>query len=164
MMVAYCIHKLVHQFAQFSLDTFFFSDVTENSVFPLKYAGELEQERYFFSQKELKYRNGNQTKRTTNSGYWKATGSDKKIVSSKRNQLMGMKKTLVFYRGKSPQGVRTEWIMHEYRLVNAETTACFFPQIDNSTQVSINPINYSSRKNSLTTLLFCYFYNYIFKF
>lgn len=99
--------------------------------------GDLEQERYFFSQKEAKYRNGNRTKRTTNSGYWKATGSDKKIVSSRRNHIMGMKKTLVFHKGKPPHGFRTEWILHEYRLVYAGDTDCIFPQINNSIQNSL---------------------------
>ncbi|KAG5019561.1 hypothetical protein JHK82_015485 [Glycine max] len=81
-----------------------------------------EQERYFFSSKEAKYRNGNRMNRTTNSGYWKATGSDKKISSSISNiGFAGLRKTLVFYEGKSPNGSRTDWVMHEYRLVSLET-------------------------------------------
>lgn len=99
---------------------------------PWDLPGEMEQERYFFSRKEGKYRNGTRTKRTTNSGYWKATGSDKKIVSSRRNNMVGMKKTLVFHRGKPPHGARTEWIMHEYRLVNAGTEPSILPQIHDS--------------------------------
>ncbi|KAK7316846.1 hypothetical protein RJT34_00601 [Clitoria ternatea] len=82
-----------------------------------------EQERYFFSSKEAKYRNGNRMNRTTNSGYWKATGSDKKIASSMTNiGIVGVRKTLVFYHGKSPNGSRTDWVMHEYRLLTLETT------------------------------------------
>ncbi|KAJ8529147.1 hypothetical protein K7X08_035982 [Anisodus acutangulus] len=90
---------------------------------PWDLPGELEQEKYLFSTREVKYPNGNRSNRATNSGYWKATGIDKQIVisSSKGQQqqlVAGLKKTLVFYRGKSPQGCRTNWIMHEYRLAN----------------------------------------------
>lgn len=83
---------------------------------PWDLPGDSEQERYFFTTREVKYPNGNRSNRATASGYWKATGLDKKIVSSRGNQVVGMKKTLVFYRGKPPHGSRTDWIMHEYRL------------------------------------------------
>ena len=85
-------------------------------------SGDLEQERYFFSTKEAKYPNGNRSNRATNSGYWKATGLDKQIATSKGHQLVGMKKTLVFYRGKPPHGSRTDWIMHEYRLLTTHAS------------------------------------------
>ncbi|KAK3220422.1 hypothetical protein Dsin_014392 [Dipteronia sinensis] len=93
----------------------------------LPHAGNMEQERYFFCNNEAKYQNGNRINRTTTSGYWKSTGVDRQIVSSSssrnnnnnNNQMVGMKKTLVFYRGKHPHESRTDWIMHEYRLVNA---------------------------------------------
>ncbi|CAA3022016.1 NAC domain-containing 83-like [Olea europaea subsp. europaea] len=86
------------------------------------YIGDSEQERYFFSTKEVKYPNGNRSNRATGSGYWKATGTDKKILSSRSHQVVGMKKTLVFYTGKPPTGCRTDWIMHEYRLDQEQTT------------------------------------------
>ncbi|KAL5543832.1 hypothetical protein UlMin_007616 [Ulmus minor] len=91
-------------------------------------AGDSEEEKYFFSNKEAKYRNGTRTNRRTSSGYWKATGSDKKIVSSTKKDIFGMRKTFVFYNGKPTHGTRTDWIMHEYSLFNAETNN--FPQID----------------------------------
>ncbi|XP_047333405.1 NAC domain-containing protein 83-like [Impatiens glandulifera] len=86
---------------------------------PWDLPGDSEQERYFFSTKESKYPNGNRSNRATFSGYWKATGIDKRIVVSNGNQLVGMKKTLVFYRGKPPNGSKTDWIMHEYRLATS---------------------------------------------
>ncbi|KAK7291531.1 hypothetical protein RIF29_06753 [Crotalaria pallida] len=83
-----------------------------------------QQERYFYSAKEAKYRNGNRMNRTTNSGYWKATGTDKRISSSTStcDGIVGIRKTLVFYEGKSPNGSRTDWVLHEYRLVTIDTT------------------------------------------
>ena len=100
-------------------------------------SGDLEQERYFFSTREAKYPNGNRSNRATGSGYWKATGIDKQIMTSKGHQVVGMKKTLVFYRGKPPHGTRTDWIMHEYRLASTETTACNTLKNKNSTQVEV---------------------------
>ncbi|KAK6160451.1 hypothetical protein DH2020_003832 [Rehmannia glutinosa] len=89
---------------------------------PWDLPGDTEQERYFFSTREVKYPNGNRSNRATGSGYWKATGLDKQIVSSKSHQLVGMKKTLVFYKGKPPKGTRTDWVMHEYRLSTSQNT------------------------------------------
>ncbi|XP_010530936.1 PREDICTED: NAC domain-containing protein 83-like [Tarenaya hassleriana] len=85
---------------------------------PWDLPGDLEKERYFFSTREAKYPNGNRSNRATGSGYWKATGIDKRVVTTRGNQVVGMKKTLVFYRGKPPHGSRTDWIMHEYRLAS----------------------------------------------
>ncbi|KAF2312825.1 hypothetical protein GH714_040541 [Hevea brasiliensis] len=80
---------------------------------PWDLPGDIEQERYFFSNNEAKYPNGNRINRATASGYWKATGLDRQIGSSSKNHALGMKKTLVFYRGKTPDASRTDWIMHE---------------------------------------------------
>ncbi|KAL8253848.1 hypothetical protein R6Q59_032069 [Mikania micrantha] len=69
---------------------------------------------YFFSHKDKKYPTGTRTNRATTEGFWKATGRDKIIHSSL--QRIGMRKTLVFYKGRAPHGQKSEWIMHEYRL------------------------------------------------
>ncbi|VAH32728.1 protein BEARSKIN2 [Triticum urartu] len=69
---------------------------------------------YFFSHKDRKYPTGSRTNRATTAGFWKATGRDKCIRTSYRK--IGMRKTLVFYRGRAPHGQKSDWIMHEYRL------------------------------------------------
>lgn len=37
-------------------------------------------------------------------------------MSNNGQSKVGVKKALVFYRGKAPKGEKTNWIMHEYRL------------------------------------------------
>ncbi|KAK9688962.1 hypothetical protein RND81_09G024900 [Saponaria officinalis] len=76
-----------------------------------------EQEWYFFSPRDRKYPNGARPNRAATSGYWKATGTDKPVLSVGK-QKVGVKKALVFYGGKPPRGVKTNWIMHEYRLAD----------------------------------------------
>ncbi|KAG0457730.1 hypothetical protein HPP92_022606 [Vanilla planifolia] len=78
-----------------------------------------EREWYFFSPRDRKYPNGARPNRTAASGYWKATGTEKPILMSRANKIIGFKKALVFCRGRPPKCVKTSWMMHEYRV--AET-------------------------------------------
>lgn len=75
-----------------------------------------EKEWYFFSLRDRKYPTGLRTNRATEAGYWKTTGKDKEIFRG--GVLVGMKKTLVFYKGRAPRGEKSNWVMHEYRLEN----------------------------------------------
>lgn len=77
-----------------------------------------ENEWYFFSPRERKYPNGVRPNRATLSGYWKATGTDKPINTGSKQ--IGVKKSLVFYKGRPPKGIKTNWIMHEYRLIGSQ--------------------------------------------
>ena len=76
---------------------------------------------YFFTPRDRKYPNGSRPNRSAGSGYWKATGADKPVSSkASGGRTVGIKKALVFYAGKAPRGVKTDWIMHEYRLAEAD--------------------------------------------
>ncbi|KAK7257228.1 hypothetical protein RIF29_31042 [Crotalaria pallida] len=77
-----------------------------------------EQEWYFFSPRDRKYPNGARPNRAATSGYWKATGTDRPVLTSNGAQKVGVKKALVFYGGKPPRGIKTNWIMHEYRVAD----------------------------------------------
>lgn len=84
-----------------------------------------EREWYFFSPRDRKYPNGARPNRAAASGYWKATGTDKPIFTCSGTQKLGVKKALVFYKGRPPKGVKTNWVMHEYRLAESPNSNRF---------------------------------------
>ena len=85
---------------------------------------------FFFTPRDRKYPNGQRPNRSVGGwdkdkdkekdhedqkvGYWKATGSDKQIIHE--GQKVGYRKALVFYRGSARDGLKTNWIMHEFRV------------------------------------------------
>ncbi|XP_010254952.1 PREDICTED: NAC domain-containing protein 83-like [Nelumbo nucifera] len=69
--------------------------------------------------------------KTTETGYWKATGEDPKTTGYwqatgedhmvlKNSPNTGWKTTLEFYTGEAPNGIKTNWMMHEYRMNQKE--------------------------------------------
>ncbi|KAI4979107.1 hypothetical protein ZWY2020_015860 [Hordeum vulgare] len=79
------------------------------------------QEWYFFTPRDRKYPNGSRPSRAAGGGYWKATGADRPVARAGRT--VGVKKSLVFYHGRPGAAVKTDWIMHEYRLAGVEGRA-----------------------------------------
>ncbi|CAL5335393.1 unnamed protein product [Camellia sinensis] len=86
-----------------------------------------DKEWYFFCKRGRKYRNSIRPNRVTGSGsgFWKATGIDRPIYSidtgagaseQDRSECIGLKKSLVYYRGSAGKGTKTDWMMHEFRL------------------------------------------------
>ncbi|CAM8947255.1 unnamed protein product [Rhodiola kirilowii] len=84
-----------------------------------------EKEWYFLCPRDRKYRNSMRPNRVTASGFWKATGTDRPIYSSEGpvTRCIGLKKSLVFYKGRAARGTKTEWMMHEFRLSSAKETS-----------------------------------------
>ncbi|CAN1271248.1 NAC transcription factor 47 [Linum perenne] len=106
-----------------------------------------EKEWYFFSPRDRKYPNGARPNRAARSGYWKATGTDKVISVVLPGQdnfvIHGVKKALVFYKGRPPKGIKTNWIMHEYRISDSPT---YITTTTNNNNKLVKPTNYSSMR------------------
>ncbi|CAN1197432.1 Putative NAC domain-containing protein 94 [Linum perenne] len=91
-------------------------DKMEQEVMLPEMATTGEKEWYFFCPRDRKYRNSARPNRVTGAGFWKATGTDRPIYSSEGNKCIGLKKSLVFYKGRAAKGFKTDWMMHEFRL------------------------------------------------
>ncbi|CAH9134950.1 unnamed protein product [Cuscuta epithymum] len=74
---------------------------------------------YFFTTREKMNANGSRPKRKAVNGYWRASGRDEPVRSSKNNQVVGSKRTLNYFEGTHQlkgrnKGMKTNWMMHEY--------------------------------------------------
>lgn len=95
--------------------------------------GDTEQWFFFVPMQEREARGG-RPNRTTMTGYWKATGSPSYVYSSSNNsKVIGVKKTMVFYKGKAPCGTKTKWKMNEYRAIqeiSIPSTSSSIPKVE----------------------------------
>ncbi|KAJ0970465.1 hypothetical protein J5N97_023342 [Dioscorea zingiberensis] len=118
-----------------------------------------ENEWYFFSFRDRKYATGSRSNRATKSGYWKATGKDRTVFDASSHLVVGMRKTLVFYSGRAPNGIKTGWVMHEFRLESPHSppkedwVLCrvFQKRNSNGSGVVDNHINPLMEENNNTT-------------
>ncbi|RXI07577.1 hypothetical protein DVH24_005350 [Malus domestica] len=75
---------------------------------------------YFFSPKDYKYINSTRSNRTTPGGHWKITGKERAIKDRHSKAVIGKKRTLTFYRRCQPKPIKTDWVMHEFYLIDSE--------------------------------------------
>ncbi|XWS73152.1 hypothetical protein CRYUN_Cryun02cG0101100 [Craigia yunnanensis] len=71
---------------------------------------------YFFTTLDKRYGNGSMYNKATERGYRKTTGKDHPIRH--RERMVGMKKTLVYHKGRAPWGERINWVILEYCLTD----------------------------------------------
>ncbi|XP_068653969.1 transcription factor JUNGBRUNNEN 1-like [Aristolochia californica] len=96
-----------------------------------------DKECYFFCLRGRKYRNSIRPNRVTGSGFWKATGIDRPIYSSQANNCVGLKKSLVYYRGSAGKGSKTDWMMHEFRLPPADAEKNINTSVKNTQEAEV---------------------------
>ena len=85
-----------------------------------------DQEWFFFSRRDYKYVKSTRSNRATNHGFWKATGQDRNIKARGTNNVIGIKKTLVFYEGRASHGVKTNFVIHEYHATTFDVSQVVF--------------------------------------
>ncbi|KAF2288696.1 hypothetical protein GH714_010658 [Hevea brasiliensis] len=101
-------------------------DLYEYSPWDLpQYAGDLSGRDpelwFFFIPRQESEARGGRPNRLTAAGYWKATGSPGHVYSN--NRSIGVKRTMVFYRGRAPNGRKTDWKMNEYKAIQGESSS-----------------------------------------
>ncbi|KAJ6852498.1 protein FEZ-like [Iris pallida] len=101
-----------------------------------------EKEWYFYCPRGRKYRNSSRPNRVTVAGFWKATGTDRQVYSSSDQgscKCIGLKKSLVFYKGRASRGTKTDWMMHEFRLPSVDGSSLKpHPNLDKNSNVHPN--------------------------
>ncbi|MBA0785983.1 hypothetical protein Gotri_028061, partial [Gossypium trilobum] len=65
---------------------------------------------------------GGRPKRLTDTGYWKATGPPG-FVYALNGGSIGVKRTMVFYNRRAPNGRKTEWKMNEYKAFEGQVSS-----------------------------------------
>ncbi|PKA61943.1 Transcription factor JUNGBRUNNEN 1 [Apostasia shenzhenica] len=117
-LVGFYLRRKVEKKPPLSLDFIKEIDIYKYDPWELPKLSSLwEKEWYFFCLRGRKYRNSIRPNRVTGSGFWKATGIDRPIYSGGNpGDCIGLKKSLVYYRGSAGRGTKTDWMMHEFRL------------------------------------------------
>ncbi|XP_065046293.1 NAC domain-containing protein 104-like isoform X1 [Musa acuminata AAA Group] len=93
--------------------------------------------------------------RASVSGYWNPVGTDEVVISG--NKDVGVKTTLKYYIGQPPDGIKTNWLMHEYRLLDATvhggSSTCSSTRRERGQPVTISSSSSSSPSSSSSALV-----------
>ncbi|GER25741.1 NAC domain containing protein 47 [Striga asiatica] len=73
---------------------------------------------YFFTKRQKKYKSGSRPNRVAGNGYWRASCANKPIIH--KDKEIGLRKSLVHYRGKPGKHTKTGWIMNEFLIKGEE--------------------------------------------
>ncbi|XP_066315694.1 NAC domain-containing protein 83-like [Miscanthus floridulus] len=84
-------------------------------------AADADGERFFFHRPATRcWRKGGGVARAAGTGVWRPSGKETLVVSPRCKRPVGTKRTLVFCPRRGGRGgARTDWAMHEYRLLPA---------------------------------------------
>ncbi|KAL4367663.1 hypothetical protein GQ457_05G011470 [Hibiscus cannabinus] len=88
---------------------------------PWTLPGDVKETKYMFSKRHGNDSN-NKCKKVAGCGYWKPIGKEKPVLASGTNQVIGMRKALVFCERKPSNETKTRWFLHQFRLVGSEET------------------------------------------
>lgn len=108
-------------------------------------AADADGERFFFHRPATRcWRKGGGAARAAGTGVWRPSGKETLVVSPRCKRPVGTKRTLVFCPRRGRGGARTDWAMHEYRLLPAglHLHGCSAAAATNApppTNVSANP-------------------------
>ncbi|KAJ6343879.1 hypothetical protein OIU76_005597 [Salix suchowensis] len=90
-------------------------EVLVNHYLRLKMLGGHEQDVSIIEEVNVyKHANSHRVNTKTEGGFWKLTCKDRIVKAKATKEHIATKKTMVFYQKSVPNGVRTNWIMHEY--------------------------------------------------
>ncbi|GMJ09440.1 hypothetical protein HRI_004613200 [Hibiscus trionum] len=115
------VHYLKRKALSLSLPASIISEFDVLQTHPWSLPGELNEKRYFFSSRYGDESRKKHKRVAACGGYWKPIGKEKPILASGTNQVVGMRKALIFCQRKRCNKTNTRWFLHQYRLVSVAT-------------------------------------------
>ncbi|KAL0351181.1 UNVERIFIED_CONTAM: NAC domain-containing protein 83 [Sesamum radiatum] len=97
---------------------------------PWDLPGDLKEKRYFFCKTKMNF----MTKCSlisSDCGYWKSSAKDKQVMApptATNPNTHWIKKSFLFYHGKTSPLLKTQWVMHQFCLVASFTPPYLLPQ------------------------------------